>query len=160
MKNDEYFMKEAIKEAEIALANGDWPIGSIVVLEDEIIARGHNQVYSKPSKLAHAELLTLEKVQNILIKNRQKCTLYTTCEPCPMCFGAAILSKIKRLVYGIKENSGGTHLQKHLPVTLKREPFKIEITGGILADTCWEVFIKGKPTQKLIDGSLILTDYK
>jgi tRNA(adenine34) deaminase len=160
MKSDEYFMKEAIKEAKIALANGDWPIGAVVVLNDEIISRGYNKVYSENNKLAHAEMMALDKAQDVIIANKSKCTVFTTCEPCPMCFGAIILSRIGRLVYGIKENSGCTHLKKHLPPTLQREQFTLDITSGVLADECWQTFISGKPTKILMNDGFLLKDYK
>ena len=159
-KIDEKFMKEALKEAKVSLKNGDWPIGSVLVLDGKIVARGYNEVYSTPSKLAHAELLLLGKAQSILLENRNQCTLYTTSEPCPMCFGAIVLNRVKRLVFGIKENSGGTSLKKHFPPTLKQGHYDIEIESGVLADECWDVFASGEPTQKLIKNDLILKEYK
>jgi tRNA(adenine34) deaminase len=159
-KSDEYFMNKALDQAKIALLNNDWPIGAVVVLDGKIVSRGCNMVYSKNNKLEHAEMLALKKAQKTLIENKNKCTLYTTCEPCPMCFGAIILNRVRRLVYGIKENSGCTHLHEYLPDALKREQFKIDIVSGVLADECWELFIKGEPTKKMIKNNLIKEDYK
>ena len=154
--DDEYFMKEALKEAEIALKEGNWPIGCVIVLNGKIIARAHNQVYSKKDKLAHAEMLSIKQVQDILRENQDKATLYTTYEPCPMCFGAIILNKIKRVVSGIDlDNSGAMYFRENLPLLFKQDKFSVEFTNGILADECHEVFIKGKPTKKLIKERLI-----
>jgi len=160
MENDEKFMREALKEAKISLAHGDWPIGSVIVCDDKIIARAHNKVYSKNSKLNHAEMLVLEKAQDFLMSHKNECTLYTTSDPCPMCMGAITLCRINKLVFGIKENSGSSHLKKHFPPTLQREHYKMDIVGGVLADECWEVFTAGEPTKKLIENNLILRDYK
>lgn len=153
---DELFMQEALEEAITSQQNGDWPIGCVVVLNDQIIARTHNQVYSTKDKLAHAEMLALREVQSLLRDHPGEATLYTTYEPCPMCFGAAILSRIKRVVCGIDlDNSGAMHFRENLPLLFKQDKFKIEFTTGILADECYEVFIKGEPTKKLLDDGLI-----
>lgn len=158
--DDEYFMKEALKEAEIALKEGNWPIGCVIVLNGKIIAHAHNQVYSKKDKLAHAEMLSIKQVQDILRENQDKATLYTTYEPCPMCFGAIILNRIKRVVSGIDlDNSGAMYFRENLPLLFKQNKFSVEFTNGILADECHEVFIKGKPTKKLIKEGLIRKSY-
>lgn len=154
--DNEYFMKEALKEAEIALKEGNWPIGCVIVLDGKIIARAHNQVYSKKDKLAHAEMLSIKQVQDILRENQDKATLYTTYEPCPMCFGAIILNRIKRVVSGIDlDNSGAMYFRENLPLLFKQDKFSVEFTNGVLADECHGVFIKGKPTKKLIKEGLI-----
>jgi tRNA(adenine34) deaminase len=154
--DDEFFMRKALKEAEIALKEGNWPIGCVVVLNDKIIARAHNQVYSKNDKLAHAEMLALSQVQELLQKNRQKAVLYSTYEPCPMCFGALILSRIKKVVCGIDvDNSGALHLRKNLPLLFKQDCFKVELKTGVLAKECYKVFIEGEPTKKMIKEGLL-----
>ncbi|MFA6099385.1 MAG: nucleoside deaminase [Patescibacteria group bacterium] len=153
---DESCMQEALDEASISQQSGDWPIGCVIVLNDQIIARTHNQVYSTKDKLAHAEMLALRQVQDILRNSPGEATLYTTYEPCPMCFGAIILSRIKRVVCGIDlDNSGAMHFRENLPLLFKQDKFKVDFTAGILADECYEVFIKGEPTKKLLDNGLI-----
>lgn len=153
---DQDFMTEALKEAEIALNEGNWPIGCVVELDGNIIARTHNQVYTKKDKTAHAEMLAIKEIQNILQENKQKATLYTTYEPCPMCFGAIILSRIKRVVSGIDvDNSGAMFFREHLPLLFKQDKFHVEFTHGVLADECHTVFIQGEPTKKLIQDGLI-----
>jgi len=154
--DDEYFMKEAIKEAEIALKEGNWPIGCVIELNGKIISRAHNQVYTKNDKTAHAEMSAIKKAQNMLQDNKGEATLYTTYEPCPMCFGAAILSRIKRIISGIDlDKSGAMFFRNNLPVLFKQDKFNIEFTRGILADECYSVFIQGEPTKKLINKGLI-----
>jgi tRNA(adenine34) deaminase len=154
--NDENFMKEAIKEAEVALKEGNWPIGCVIVLDDKIIARTHNQVYSKKDKLAHAEMLALQQAKDILHNNKSKAVLYTTYEPCPMCFGASILSRIKRVVCGIDlDNSGAMYFRDHLPLLFKQDKFAVDFKTGVLSDECHKVFIQGEPTKELIKEGLI-----
>jgi len=154
--NDKYFMKEALEEAKIALRNKDWPIGCVIVLDGKIISRAHNSVYSKKDRLAHAEMLAIKRVQKILNKNHNKATLYTTYEPCPMCFGAIILSRIGRVVSGVDlDRSGAMHFRKNLPLLFKQDKFSVEFMSGILADDCHKVFVEGEPTKKLIKEGLI-----
>jgi len=154
--DDTDYMKEAVKEAEIALKEGNWPIGCVIVLDGKIISRSHNQVYSKKDKLAHAEMLALKLASDVLNKNHNKATLYTTYEPCPMCFGASILSRIKKVVCGIDlDHSGAMYFRNNLPLLFKQNKFSVEFQNGILADECYNVFIQGEPTKGLIKEGLI-----
>jgi tRNA(adenine34) deaminase len=160
MMGDEFFMKEAVEEAKKALASGDWPIGCVIELDGKIIARANNKVYSSNDKLAHAEMIALEQAKPLLRENRKKATLYTTYEPCPMCFGAIMLSRIKRVVCGIDiDNSGAMHLKEHLPVLFKQNKWDVDFTRGCLAGECHDVFIKGEPTKRMIEEGHIKTDY-
>ncbi len=154
--DDEYYMREALKEAETALKEGNWPIGCVIELNGDIIVKGHNQVYSLEDKLAHAEMLALRQAQNQLYQNPRNATLYTTYEPCPMCFGAAILSRIKRVVCGIDlDNSGAMYFRENLPLIFKQDKFAVEFTTDILASECYNVFVAGEPTKKLITEGLL-----
>lgn len=154
--DDENFMREALKEAEIALSEGNWPIGCVIVLNGKIISRAHNQVYSKKDKLAHAEMIALQQAKEILHENKGKAILYTTYEPCPMCFGASVLNRIKKVVCGIDlDNSGAMYFRDNLPLLFKQEKFSLEFKTGVLAEKCHEVFIQGEPTKKLIENDLI-----
>lgn len=148
--DDEYYMRLALEEAEISLREGNWPIGCVIELNGEIIAKGHNQIYTLGDRLAHAEMLALSQVQKELQDNRKKATLYTTYEPCPMCFGGAMLSRIKRVVCGIDlDNSGAMYLRDNLPLFFKRDNFSVEFTSGVLADECTEVFMESELAKKL-----------
>lgn len=110
MDLDESFMREALKEAEKAFAMGEVPVGAVLVHEGKIIARAHNLVESLKDATAHAELLCLKegafKLENWRLL---ECTLYCTLEPCPMCAGGMILSRISTLVWGAPDHRHGAH---------------------------------------------------
>lgn len=149
MTADEQFMIEAVKEAEIAAAEGNWPMGCVLVLDNEIIARAHNTGYTDANRMAHAELKALTEAQRLLEANRGKVILYTTYEPCPMCFGAIVINKIKRVVTGIDlDQSGSLRLQDYLPPFFAQRKFHFEITRGVLADECTAVYYKGRMIKK------------
>ena len=149
--DDEFFMREAVKEAELALEKGDFPIGCVIVIEDKIIARAHTTSRFEKDKLCHAEINALKKAKEKLQDCTSGATLYTTYEPCPMCFGACVLSNVKRVVYGINvDESGATHLKDYLPLRFKNSKYEVEFVGGVLENECLEVFMKGKPTQNMI----------
>ncbi|ADC48049.1 CMP/dCMP deaminase [Methanobrevibacter ruminantium M1] len=94
------FMEEAIKEAEISSKEGGLPIGAVLVKENQIISRGHNRLIQKDSSILHAEMDAIENAGRLNHEDYQKCTLYTTLSPCPMCSGAVILYNIPRVVIG------------------------------------------------------------
>lgn len=153
---DEYYMREALKEAKVALREGNWPIGCVIELDGEIISRAHNEVYTRKDKLAHAEILALSKVQDKLHDKIKSTTLYTTYEPCPMCFGAAILSRVRRIACGIDlNNSGATYLRANLPLLFKKDTFYVELTTGVLADDCAEIFMRSELVKKLNNEGLL-----
>jgi tRNA(adenine34) deaminase len=132
--NDEYFMRQAFKEAEEAFANDEVPVGAIVVINNKIIARAHNQVELLNDATAHAEILALTSAFSSLgSKYLPDATLYVTLEPCLMCCGALYWGKIGRIVYGANdEKNGFKHFVKD------HSPFhpKIEIIKGILEEEC------------------------
>ena len=106
--SDEWFMRQAMKEARKALARGEVPIGAVVVRDGHVIARGWNQVETLKDATAHAEMIALTAAQEALGDWRlEGCTLYVTKEPCPMCAGAIINSRIKRVVYGAADVKAG-----------------------------------------------------
>ncbi len=138
--DDAYFMKKALLEAEIALNKGEVPIGAVVVCNDQIIAKGHNQVESLNDPTAHAEMLAFTAATNFLgAKYLPDCTLYVTVEPCQMCAGAAFWTQIGRIVYGAEDEKRG---YKHW--NCKVHP-KTKVQGGILAEESkklMEIFFK------------------
>ena len=93
-------MQAALEEARKGLASGGIPIGSVLVLEGKIIGRGHNQRVQHGSVIHHAEMNCLENAGRLPARVYQRCTLYSTLSPCPMCSGAALLYKIPRIVVG------------------------------------------------------------
>ena len=100
MFDDNYFMNEAIAEAQKSLTEGGIPIGAVIVKDGEIISRGHNRLIQNGSVLLHAEMDAIENAGRLNFDDYRKCTLYTTLSPCPMCSGAVILYNIPRVVIG------------------------------------------------------------
>ena len=107
-KSDEYYMTQALKQAAVAYHAGEVPIGAIIVHEDEIIGRAYNQVETLKDATAHAEILAITqaaaKLENWRLKD---CTLFVTKEPCPMCSGAIVNSRMKKVVFGLEDANGG-----------------------------------------------------
>jgi tRNA(adenine34) deaminase len=127
--DDTYFMKRALQEAEAAYEKGEIPVGAVIVIDNKIIARGHNLTETLTDVTAHAEMQAITAAANFLGgKYLQKCTLYVTLEPCQMCAGALYWSQISNIVYGARdEERGCIHLKTKLhPKTI--------IKGGVLAD--------------------------
>ena len=105
---DDYFMKEALKEAHKARLAGEIPVGAIVVANNKIISRAHNQTQLLHDVTAHAEIIAITSASNALgVKYLDDCTLYVTLEPCPMCAGALFWSQIGRVVYGASDDKRG-----------------------------------------------------
>ena len=132
--NDEYFMQEALKEAQKAYDAEEVPVGAVVVMNNKIIARGHNQVELLNDATAHAEILAITSAFNFLgAKYLPEATLYVTLEPCLMCAGALYWGKIGRIVYGASDVKNG-----YLHHTKEPGPFpvKTKITKGILEAEC------------------------
>jgi tRNA(adenine34) deaminase len=106
--SDDYFMQQALKEAELARQAGEIPVGAVVVCDQKIIARGHNQTEQLHDVTAHAEMIAITAAANYLgAKYLQDCTLYVTLEPCVMCAGALFWSQIGRVVYGAADDKRG-----------------------------------------------------
>lgn len=129
---DERFMQMAIKEAEAALAQGEIPIGAVIVSHGRIIARAHNQTETLHDVTAHAEMLAITAAADALGgKYLPDCTMYVTVEPCVMCAGALGWAQIGRIVYGVGEDKRG--YQRFAPRALHP---KATVTTGILEDEC------------------------
>src|ERR1043165_9620694 len=106
--NDEYYMQQALKEAQQAFDDGEVPVGAVVVLNNRIIARGYNQVEKLNDPTAHAEIIALTSAFHYLgSKYLPDAALYVTVEPCLMCAGALYWSKIGRIVYGAPDEKNG-----------------------------------------------------
>jgi tRNA(adenine34) deaminase len=131
---DEYFMKQALKEAELAFEEDEIPIGAVVVVNNKIIARGRNMTERLNDPTAHAEMIALTSAfSHIGAKYLPDATLYVTVEPCLMCAGALYWSKVTRIVWGADDEKNG-----HKRITKDEWPFhqKAEVTQGILKDEC------------------------
>ena len=108
MTKDEFYMGKAIEEAKKAAAIGEIPIGAVIIYKKKAIARAHNLRETLPSATAHAEILAIEEACRVLNRWRlTDCTLYVTAEPCPMCAGAIVNSRLDRIVYGCPDPKGG-----------------------------------------------------
>jgi tRNA(adenine34) deaminase len=140
--SDEYFMKQALKQAEFALERDEVPVGAIIVCQQSIIAKGHNLTEQLNDVTAHAEIQAITAASEYLgSKYLKGCTLYVTLEPCVMCAGALAWSQISRVVFGAydKKRGAGRFAGIYHP--------KTEISGGILAAECAEIvttFFKNK----------------
>ena len=105
---DEYFMKQALKEAQKAFDQGEVPVGAVIVADNQIIARAHNQTEMLTDVTAHAEILALTSASSFLqSKYLPKCTLYVTLEPCVMCAGALKWAQVAKVVYGAEDEKAG-----------------------------------------------------
>ena len=128
--SDEYFMKQALLEAEIAFDKGEMPIGAVIVCEGRIIARAHNLTETLNDVTAHAEMQAITAAAFILGgKYLIDCTLYVTVEPCPMCAGALYWAQIGRIVYGANDEKRGYTILT--PNTLHP---KTKVQSGVLAE--------------------------
>jgi tRNA(adenine34) deaminase len=129
---DEYFMREALKEAQKAYEIGEIPVGAVVVSMNRIIARAHNQTEKLTDATAHAEMLAVTAAFNHLgSKYLNECTLYVTLEPCVMCAGALYWSQLQKLVFGASDVQRGYSLIKS-PLLHPRT----EMVKGVKADEC------------------------
>jgi len=141
--SDEYFMKAAYREAELAFKEGEIPIGAVIVCQNRIIARAHNLTELLNDVTAHAEMQVITSAANSLGgKYLQGCTLFVTIEPCVMCAGALGWAQIDRLVYGASDEKRG--FTKYAPHALHP---KTEVLGGVLQNECvvlMKEFFEGK----------------
>ncbi len=158
---DKHFMREALKEATIARDGNNWAIGCVIVFEGKIIARGHNEVYSSKNRLAHAEIQAITELQAEHFEYTDKdLTLYTTFEPCPMCFGAILMSGIRHVVSGVNfDKSGATASIEHMPLFFTQPRFKTTLTTGILAKECAQMWATSWPAEKYVaSGSINMAE--
>jgi tRNA(adenine34) deaminase len=135
---DEYFMKEALKEAELAFEKNEVPVGAVVVCSNRIIARAHNLTEQLTDVTAHAEMQAFTAASNFLgSKYLEECTLYVTLEPCVMCAGAAFWTQVSKVVFGtFDEKRGFTIVNSSL-----LHP-KTELITGVLQKECSDILKK------------------
>jgi tRNA(adenine34) deaminase len=136
-KQDETYMLAAIETARIAEDNGDVPIGAVIVHQDRIIARAYNQREQLQDPTAHAEIVALTQAAEFVGSWRlEGCTMYVTMEPCCMCAGALVLSRMDRLVYGCDDPKAGACKSLYNIVQDERLNHRLEVTRGVLAEDC------------------------
>lgn len=132
--DDTHFMRKALQEAEAAYTKGEIPIGAIVVVGDQVIARAHNLTELLNDVTAHAEMQAITAAANFLGgKYLKECTLYVTIEPCQMCAGALFWSQIDKIVYGARDEQRGC-----IAMGTQLHP-KTKMTGGVLEEECSEI---------------------
>ena len=134
--NDEHWMTVALDEARAAALAGDVPVGAVIVADDSVIGRGRNRRELDSDPTAHAEIVALREAAKTLGMWRVEATLFVTQEPCPMCAGALVNARIKRLVYGCTNPKAGAVTSLYSIVTDPRLNHRIDVVGGVLADEC------------------------
>ena len=133
----EKYMKEAVREANLAALEDEVPIGCIIVKNGEIIAKAHNQRDKSNNPLGHAEMLAIQKASKVLGDwQLVGCDLYVTIEPCLMCSGAIIQSRINKVIYGAPDLKGGAFGSSINVLDAKNINHRPEVISGILADEC------------------------
>lgn len=140
--NDEYFMKQALIEAEKAREEGEVPVGAVIVSNDQIIARTHNLTETLTDVTAHAEVQAITSAAEFLGgKYLKDCTLYVTLEPCTMCAGALYWSQISKIVFGAKDEKRGA-----TALGIQYHP-KTKVVSGVMEEQCATImtdFFKSK----------------
>jgi len=136
-KLEQYYMSEALKEASRAFDEDEVPVGAVVVHEDRVIARGHNQIERLKDPTAHAEMIAITSAASCLgVKWLNGASLYVTIEPCSMCAGAIVLARIKNLFFGAKDPKTGACGSVINIVNHQKLNHRVKVSGGILEEEC------------------------
>lgn len=135
--DDEYFMREALSMARSAECLGEVPVGAVVVLDGVIVGRGFNSPIGESDPTAHAEIAALrDAARNLENYRLPGCELFVTLEPCAMCAGAILHSRIARVVYGARDPKTGVHGSVVDLFAVERLNHHTQVEGGVLADEC------------------------
>ena len=149
---DEFFMREALSMARSAECLGEVPVGAVVVLEGVIIGRGFNSPIGEHDPTAHAEIAALrDAARNLENYRLPGCELFVTLEPCAMCAGAILHSRIARVVYGARDPKTGVHGSVVDLFAVERLNHHTEVVGGVLADECGQLlssFFAGRRAKR------------
>lgn len=137
MTQDEKYMKEAIKQAKKAYAIGEVPIGCVIVYQDKIIGRGYNRRTIDKNTLAHAEMIAIKKASKKMDDWRlEDCTMYVTLEPCQMCSGAIVQSRMKKVVIGCMNPKAGCAGSVLNLLQVEEFNHQVELETGVLGEEC------------------------
>ena len=136
---DLLFMGIALAEARIAYRKGNVPVGAVVVVDGSVVAQMHNRRRSHQDPTAHAEIETLRRAGQALGNWRVEGTLFVTQEPCPMCAGALVNARVKRLVYGCANPKAGAIDSLHRLVSDTRLNHRVQVTAGVRREECAEL---------------------
>jgi tRNA(adenine34) deaminase len=153
LHGDDYFMGEALRQASKAYEKGEVPVGAVIVRHGKMIARAFNQVEELNDATAHAEMLALTQAENAVGDWRlTDCTLYVTKEPCPMCAGAAVHTRLARVVFGAPDPKGGAAGGALNLLQFPTLNHRCEITSGVRLSECRELlrgfFAEQRATRK------------
>ncbi|MEA3288719.1 MAG: nucleoside deaminase [Campylobacterota bacterium] len=153
MKSDEFFMQEAVKAAKEGIKKGQTPFGTVIVKDNKIIVSAHNQVWQDTDITAHAEINAIRKCcKEIEDIDLSDCEIYTTCEPCPMCFSAIHWGRFKRIIYGasIEDAKDAGFNELDIPNRQMKElgGSGVSLTSNVLAKECKELFALWNKTNK------------
>ena len=153
LHSDDYFMGEALRQAAKAYEKGEVPVGAVVVREGKFIARAFNQVEELKDATAHAEMLVLTQAESAVGDWRlTDCTLYVTKEPCPMCAGAIVHTRLARVVFGASDPKGGAAGGALNLLQFPTFNHRCEITTGVRLEECRELlksfFLEQRATRK------------
>ena len=157
LQSDDYFMGEALRQAAKADEKGEVPVGAVIVREGRIIARAFNQVEALKDATAHAEMLALTQAENSVGDWRlTDCTLYVTKEPCPMCAGAVVHTRLARVVFGAPDPKGGAAGGALNLLQFPSLNHRCEITSGVRLQECRALlqsfFAEQRRSAKLKNG--------
>jgi len=135
--SDELWMEEALRSAQRALEAGEVPVGAVVVCDGKIVGRGWNRNISDSDPTAHAEIVALREAGAAIGNHRlEQCELFATIEPCPMCAGALVHARIKRLVYGADDPKAGAVQSVMQVLNHPQLNHRMEVRSGVLAGRC------------------------
>ena len=152
---DEYFMREALRQAQKACDTGEVPVGAVVVFAGKIIGRAHNQVELLKDATAHAEMLALTQAEAAVGDWRlTECELYVTKEPCPMCAGALVHTRVRRVIFGCADPAAGAAGSVMNLLQMPRFNHRCEIASGILQDECGAILQDFFRRRRGIRGSV------
>jgi tRNA(adenine34) deaminase len=139
MQKDKFYMEKALKEACLAFEDDEVPVGAVIVYQDRIIAKAYNQIELLKDPTAHAEIIAITQAANYLKSKWLKgCTLYVTIEPCCMCAGALILSRIDRVVFGAPDEKSGAFGSK-IDINSLKLNHRLKIKKGVLEKECAQI---------------------
>lgn len=139
LDTDERWMNAALEEAALAEAGGDVPVGAVVVRGGELVARAHNRRQAEADPTAHAEILALREAGRILDTwYLEDCELYVTLEPCVMCAGALVWSRLHRVIFGATDPKAGGTVSLYTIPTDERLNHRLQVTPGVLEPQCRE----------------------
>jgi tRNA(adenine34) deaminase len=134
------YMRLALAEAQAAATEGEVPVGALIVCNDQVIAAAHNQRETLRDPTAHAEMIAITQAAESLGAWRlEGCTMYVTLEPCPMCAGAIVQSRVPRVVYGAIDPKAGAVESLYRLLADERLNHRPEVVGGVLAEPCGEI---------------------